>query len=95
MRHFALSLLFAAGLAGAALAQAPAEGEGEIRKIDRDASKVTIKHGPIAAIDMPPMTMVFRVKDPALFDKIREGQSVRFSVVKEGGAMVITSAEPK
>ena len=40
--------------------------DGEVRKVDKDAKKITIKHGPLANLDMPPMTMVFQVKDPAM-----------------------------
>jgi len=90
-----VTLLLSLGGTGAALAQAPASGEGEIRKVDRETGRVTIKHGPIEAMDMPPMTMVFRIKDPALFEKAKEGTAIRFTVVKEGGAMVLTSIEPK
>jgi Cu/Ag efflux protein CusF len=63
----ALVLAAASGLAQTA---APDMAEAEIRKVDRDARKVTLKHGPIKNLDMPPMTMVFQVPDPALLDKV-------------------------
>ena len=44
--------------------------DGEVRKVDKDAKKITIKHGPLAKLDMPPMTMVFQVKDPAMLDQV-------------------------
>jgi len=58
-----------------ALAQAPARdmAEAEVRKVDKDAKKITLKHGPIKNLDMPPMTMVFQVKDAALLDKDGRG----------------------
>lgn len=47
---------------------AVAASEGEVRKVDKDAKKITIKHGPLQNLDMPAMTMVFQVKDPAMLD---------------------------
>lgn len=68
--------------------------EGEIRKIDRDAKKITLKHGEIKSLDMPPMTMVFQVRDAALLDKIKTGDKVRFKAENAGGAMVVTEIQP-
>ncbi|MGE3347751.1 MAG: copper-binding protein [Ramlibacter sp.] len=67
--------------------------DAEVRKIDKDNGKVTLRHGPIKNLDMPGMTMVFKVKDPALLDKMAVGDKVRFHVEKEQGAMVITDVE--
>lgn len=74
-------------------ATASALAEGEVRKVDMDAKKITIKHGPIANLDMPPMTMVFQVKDPAMLEQVKPGDKVRFSADKEGGAYTVTSIE--
>jgi Cu/Ag efflux protein CusF len=82
-----------AGAAALTIAQAPALAEGEIRKVDKEAKKLTIKHGPIANLDMPPMTMVFQVKDPALLDRVKAGDKVKFRAEKEGGAYLVTSIE--
>ncbi len=68
--------------------------QGEIRKVDKAAAKITIKHGDIPSIEMPPMTMVFTVKDPALLDIAKSGDKVRFDVMKEGGKYVVTRLEP-
>ena len=68
--------------------------EGEIRKISKDTGKVTIKHGPIKNMDMPPMTMVFTAKDPAMLDKVAVGDKVRFVVADEGGKMLVTEIQP-
>lgn len=68
--------------------------EGEIRKISKDTGKLTIKHGPIKSMDMPPMTMVFTAKDPALLDKVAVGDKIRFVVVDEAGQMVVTDIQP-
>jgi len=64
--------------------------EGEVKKIDFEAGKVTIKHGPITHMDMPGMTMVFTVKDKALLTNVKPGDKVQFMVVSEGGKMVVT-----
>jgi Cu/Ag efflux protein CusF len=68
--------------------------DGEIRKVDRDAKKITIKHGPLANLDMPPMTMVFQVKDPAMLDQVKAGDKVKFQAEKVGGAFTVTKIEP-
>ena len=68
--------------------------DGEVRKIDRETGKITIKHGPIKNLDMPPMTMVFTAKDKALLDKVQVGQKIQFTVVHEGGKMVVTDMQP-
>ena len=67
--------------------------EGEVRKIDKDAGKVTLRHGPIQNLDMPAMSMVFRVADPKMLDQVREGDKVRFSAERSGGAITVTRIE--
>ena len=67
--------------------------EGEVRKIDKDAKKITLKHGPIKNLDMPGMTMVFQVKDAALLDKFVAGDKIMFTVEQQQGAFVVTGAE--
>lgn len=78
-----------------ALAQAPAKEmtDAEVRKVDKDAKKVTLKHGPIKNLDMPAMTMVFQVKDAALLDKIAEGDRIRFTAEQQQGAYVVTGVQ--
>lgn len=78
--------------AGGAMAAGPL-AEGEIRKVDKDAKKITIKHGEIKSIDMPPMTMVFQVKDAALLDKVKAGDKVKFAAEKQGSAYFVTAIE--
>ena len=68
--------------------------DGEVRKIDKDSGKITIKHGEIKHLEMPGMTMVFNAKDTALLDKVQVGDKVSFMVVSEGGKMVVTAIEP-
>ena len=67
--------------------------EGEVRKVDLETKKITIKHGEIKNMDMPGMTMVFQVKDPALLDKVKAGNKIRFKAEKAGGAIVVTDIQ--
>jgi len=99
----AVIALGAAGLtvhaqtAAAPSAAAPAAAdmaEGEVRKIDKENSKVTLRHGPIRQLDMPAMTMVFQVSDAALLDKVRVGDKVRFAATSEAGKLTVTQLEP-
>lgn len=80
-----------------ASAQAPAAAasmaDGEIKKVDKNAGKLTIKHGPIANLDMPNMTMVFRVKDPAMLDRVKPGDKIKFAADKVNGAITVTEIE--
>jgi len=72
---------------------ATAPSDGEIRKIDKETGKLTIKHGPIKHLDMPPMSMVFSAKDKTLLDKVKVGDKVRFMVIEENGKMVVTDIQ--
>ncbi len=69
--------------------------DGEVRKVDREQGKITLKHGEIKNLDMSPMTMVFRVKDAAMLDKVKEGDRVGFSADKIGGQFTVTGIEVK
>jgi Cu/Ag efflux protein CusF len=68
--------------------------EGEVRKVDKDAKKITIKHGPLEKLDMPAMTMVFQVKDPAMLDQVKAGDRIKFEAEKVGGAFTVMKIEP-
>lgn len=67
--------------------------EGEVRKVDKAAGKLTIKHGPIASLDMPGMTMVFRVADPAVLNLVQVGDKIRFEVIRDQGLYVVQRLE--
>ena len=67
--------------------------DGEVRRIDHEASKINIRHGAIANLDMPPMTMVFRVVDLAMLDAVQVGGKVRFAAEKRDGAFAVTRLE--
>lgn len=66
---------------------------GEVRKVDAGASKITIKHGPIENLEMPAMTMVFRVKDPTLLAEVKAGDMVRFRAEQIGDVLTVTRIE--
>ncbi|MDO9196146.1 copper-binding protein [Rhodoferax sp.] len=68
--------------------------DGEVRKIDKENGKITLKHGPIKNLDMPGMTMVFQVKDKTLLDKIQVGDKVRFRAETENGRYLATDIQP-
>ena len=67
--------------------------EGEIKNIDKDAGKLTIKHGALKNLGMPGMTMVFRVKDPAMLGQVKVGDKIQFVADRVGGALTVTSLE--
>lgn len=75
--------------------QAAAMSEGEVRKIDKAQGKVTLKHGPIANLEMPPMTMVFKVADPKMLDKLEVGDKVQFAAQRVNGAITVVAISPR
>ena len=68
--------------------------DGEVRQIDLARGRVTLKHGEIKTLDMPPMTMVFAVKDKAMLERVKTGDKVRFKAVNEGGNYTVTEIQP-
>lgn len=98
----ALAVVHAAGPSGASGTDAAsgqssrtadAMSEGEVRKVDKEAGKITLKHGPLVNLDMPPMTMVFRVTDPAMLNQVKPGDKVRFVAGKVAGAFTVLQLE--
>jgi len=79
---------------GAALAQA-LNAEGEVRRIDAAHGKITLKHGPIPNLQLPAMTLVFKVADPAMLSQVKPGDTVRFAADKVEGQYTITAIQPK
>src|SRR5690349_4374360 len=65
-----------------AAAAATALSSGEVQQIDKSAGKITIKHGPLANLGMPAMTMVFRVKEPAMIGHVKVGDRIHFVAEK-------------
>ncbi len=98
MKRIAALMLVAAFAVSNALAEDKHHpgglSDGEIRKVDKDAKKVTIKHGPLQNLDMPAMTMVFQVKDPGVLDQLKAGDKVKFLAEKIGGTYTATKIEP-
>lgn len=68
--------------------------DAEVRKVDKENRKITLRHGPIKNLDMPPMTMVFQVGDAALLDKVQAGDKVRFAAVNDAGKLTVTHIQP-
>jgi len=87
-----IALLLAAML-GTTAVGATEMAEGEIRKVDRDAAKLTIRHGELKQLEMPAMTMVFRVKDKAMLEQVATGDKVRFSAERVDGALTVTALD--
>jgi Cu(I)/Ag(I) efflux system periplasmic protein CusF len=67
--------------------------DGEVRKVDKDAGKLTLRHGPIRNLEMPGMTMVFKVADPNMLDTLKQGDKVRFAAERVDGAITVTKIE--
>jgi Cu(I)/Ag(I) efflux system periplasmic protein CusF len=78
-------------LLAAPLAFAQAMVDGEVVKIDKAQSRIRVKHAEIKNLDLPAMTMAFKVKDPAMLDQVQEGDRVKFSAEKVGGQFTITA----
>lgn len=100
--------LFAASHAGAPMAKDATKKEaaapmpasasadmadGEVRKVDKENKKITLKHGVIKSLDMPGMTMVFGIKDAAMLDNLKAGDKVKFKAEQTGSAIVVTEIQ--
>lgn len=99
MRKFTSTLVLAAAVVLGATAAVAAQDlppvDGQVTKIDEGAGKVTLKHGPIKNLDMDSMTMVFRVKDPAMLKAVKVGDQVKFEADRVNGALTIVKIEKK
>jgi Cu/Ag efflux protein CusF len=85
-----LTFAAAAALAATAFAQAP-NASGEVTKLDKAGNRIELKHGEIKALDMPPMRMLWRVRDPKLLEGLAVGDKVRFTAEKVGGQYVVSA----
>ena len=70
-----------------------AMSDGEVKKVDLKAQTITLKHGPLKNLDMPGMTMSFKVKTPALLGKLKAGDKVKFVAEMTGGVMTVSAIE--
>lgn len=86
------ALALGLGLIVSAHAQAV---DGEVKKVDPEAGKITLKHGEIKNLDMPAMQMSFRVSDPNWLKTLQVGDKVKFTADKVGGQFTITTLEKK
>ena len=69
------------------------QNDGEVRKVDKEQGKVTLRHGPLQNLDMPAMTVVFKVADPKVLDSLKEGDKVKFTAEKVNGAFTVMSIQ--
>lgn len=67
--------------------------EGTVRRVNAEAGSVTIAHGPLANLDMPPMTMSFRLRGNASLDGLAPGDRIRFAADQDGDAFIVTEIE--
>jgi len=87
---FAFSAPSIAQQAQSAPAAPASYAEGEVRKVDKSTGKITLKHGEIKSLDMPPMTMVFGVKDPLMLEQVKAGDKIRFAATHQDGKYTVT-----
>ncbi|TCT07035.1 copper-binding protein [Paralcaligenes ureilyticus] len=69
--------------------------DGVVQKVDRQAGMVTIQHGELKNVGMPPMTMAYKAKDAAMVDRAKEGEKIRFRLEDLNGTYTITRLEKK
>jgi Cu/Ag efflux protein CusF len=74
-------------------ADAAALSQGEVKKVDKDTGKLTIKHGPLNNLNMPGMTMAFKVQQAAMLDQVKTGDQIRFRVESLNGTYTVTKLE--
>jgi len=67
--------------------------DGEVKKVDRENKKMTIKHGELKNLDMPGMTMVFQIRSTTLLENFKAGDKVKFIAEKLDGAFVVTDMQ--
>ena len=67
---------------------------GEVKKVDKENKKITLKHGVIKNLDMPGMTMVFGIKDVAMLENVKVGDKVKFKAEQTGTAITVTDIQP-
>lgn len=90
---FAMTLFAAQLCLGQLAFAADPSIDGEVTKVNESAGKLTIKHGPIKSLDMGPMTMVFRVKEPEMLKQVKPGDKIKFEADRVNGAITVTEME--
>lgn len=84
------------GKPGTSASAQPATGEmtdGEVRRVDKEASKLTLKHAEIKSLDMPAMTMVFVVKDKVMLERLKAGDKIKFKAINDAGKYTVTEIQ--
>ncbi|MDB5855325.1 MAG: transporter [Herminiimonas sp.] len=76
--------------AGATAAVPESMSTGEVKKVNKDAGKLTIKHGPLENLGMGAMTMAFRVQDPVTLEEVTVGDKIRFVAEAPNGKLTVT-----
>lgn len=80
---------------GQSSAKATSLTDGEVKNVDTKAGQVTLKHGPIENMKMPPMTMAFPVQDPSALSSLKEGSKVKFALENVNGVPTVTTLVPQ
>lgn len=91
--HHAASAAETSAASAPAQSAATALSEGEVKKVNKDTGKLTIKHGELKNLGMPPMTMVFRTKEPAMLEQVKAGDKIHFVAEKVDGQFTVTKLE--
>ncbi|WP_417728377.1 copper-binding protein [Roseovarius sp.] len=82
-----IAVLFAVSSAWAE----PVYTKGVVKNVKPEEGKVTIIHEELVDLEMPAMTMVFRVSDDAMFDRLDAGKEIEFIVERVNGKLTVTS----
>lgn len=94
MIRLTAALALTLGLTFGAAAAQGASISGEVKKIDESAGKITLKHGSAKSLGMEePMTMVYRVKDPAMLKQVKAGDKVTFEAEEAASGYTVTKME--
>jgi Cu/Ag efflux protein CusF len=92
--RIAAAFALTAGLTVGAAAAQDASIDGEVKKIDAGAGKITLKHGPAKSLGMDePMTMVYRVKEPAMLKQVKVGDRVTFEAEEAASGYIVTKMQ--
>ena len=67
--------------------------DAEVRRVDKEGGKLTLRHAEIKSLDMPAMTMVFVVRDKAMLDKLKAGDKIRFKAINDAGKYTVTEIQ--
>lgn len=65
----------------------------EVRRVNTRANTLSLRHEAIPHLDMPPMTMTFRVSDPQILENLSPGDQIRVHIEKVDGEYTIISIE--